>query len=210
MIDINGELLKQKLKKYNISGQQLSEQIGKSRNYISNAITRNLISEKALALISQNYDIDIIDVILDVNVDNQQKQIKHIGNMINIDGNALRHELNKKGVDRQKLSKELGMNKSYIAGCISQGKIRRFIFEAIIKKYQINPDLILTKEPFTTKDSYSINIDVDKNNLHVVLKNVDKEIYNAYLIVNGEVSIALFNAINFVSLMICDLEEQNN
>lgn len=207
MIKINGKLLKQKLEQYNISGNEVSAKIGQGKNYISNAIIRNIISEKALALISQNYDIGIIDVILDVS--NGKDEIKCTRNMLKIDGKALRSELNKKGINQQKLSKEFGMGKGYICTCIRQGKIRRLIFETIVQKYSINPDLILIREKFKTKNFYSIKLDIDENKkLRIVLMNEDKEMYHANAKIQGEDDISLTKAINSATFMIYKLAEQ--
>lgn len=77
-------------------------------------------------------------------------------NMIEIDGNALRYELDIRGIRMKDLSAELGMSDGYIKNSVSSNKIRLFVVKYLEEKHGINPEKYLLREE--EKESESENV----------------------------------------------------
>ena len=80
-------------------------------------------------------------------------------NMIEIDGNALRYELDKKGIRMKDLSAELGMSDGYIKNSVASNRIRLFVLKYLEETYGINPEkYLLREEKKEEKESESENV----------------------------------------------------
>jgi lambda repressor-like predicted transcriptional regulator len=71
--------------------------------------------------------------------------------MTDIDGNALRAELKKRGLSLQQASREIGGSEKWLADCAQRGRMARSTMVLLEKVYNITPDSYIEKKPGETR-----------------------------------------------------------
>lgn len=71
--------------------------------------------------------------------------------MTDIDGDALRAELKKRGLSLQQASREIGGSEKWLADCAQRGRMARPTMVLLEKFYNITPDLYIKKKPGETR-----------------------------------------------------------
>lgn len=67
--------------------------------------------------------------------------------MTDIDGDALRAELKKRGLSLQQASREIGGSEKWLADCAQRGRMARPTMMLLEKFYSITPESYLRKKP---------------------------------------------------------------
>lgn len=71
--------------------------------------------------------------------------------MTDIDGDALRAELKKRGLSLQQASREIGGSEKWLADCAQRGRMARPTMVLLEKFYNITPDSYIKKDPGETR-----------------------------------------------------------
>lgn len=71
--------------------------------------------------------------------------------MTDIDGDALRAELKKRGLGLGQASRELGGSEKWLADCAQRGRIAKPTMTLLEKIYNITPDSYIKKDPGETR-----------------------------------------------------------
>lgn len=71
--------------------------------------------------------------------------------MTDIDGDALRAELKKRGLSLQQASREIGGSEKWLADCAQRGRMARPTMVLLEKFYNITPDSYIKKNPVEIK-----------------------------------------------------------
>lgn len=94
-----------------------------------------------------------------------------VGIVVKINGEALRDELESRGIDRNALSETLGFGRYYINSACNRGKIGKSATVSLDKLYGIDPSIyVIDDEVIPVKKEEPKDI-IDYDRLYEVVKN---------------------------------------